>query len=180
VTSELQIEANRRNAQLSTGPRTSEGKAAIRFNALKHGFTAQHITLFDECAEDFEAFHAELVAALRPKGAVEQALAERAVLCTWRLRRVYRFETGLFRKARGAWSNGAAETTSDVAVVFLRLASNEDDLSKLTRYETTLERSLQRALKALERRQIFRGDGAFASGSGDALGTSTESGDSNG
>jgi hypothetical protein len=46
--------------------------------------------------------------------------------------------------------------------VFLRLASHEDDLSKLTRYETTLERSLQRALRALERRQILRGEGAFA------------------
>jgi hypothetical protein len=162
VTSDLQIEANRRNARLSTGPRTPQGKAAIRFNALKHGLTAQHITLFDECAEDFEAFHAELVAALRPKGALEQALAERAVLCAWRLRRVYRFETGLFRKARGTWSNGTAETTSDVAVVFLRLASNEDDLAKLSRYETTLERSLQRALRALERRQLLRGEGAFA------------------
>jgi hypothetical protein len=180
VTSDLQIEANRRNARLSTGPRTPQGKAATRLNALKHGLTAQHITLFDECAEDFEAFHAELVAALRPKGAVEQALAERAVLCAWRLRRVYRFETGLFRKARGAWSNGTAETTNDVAVVFLRLASHEDDLSKLTRYETTLERSLQRALRALERRQILRGEGAFAPVREMTLLTSPECGDSKG
>ena len=69
------------------------------------------------------------MAALRPKGAVEQALAERAVLCACRLRRVYRFETGLFRKARGAWSDATAESTSGVAIVFLQLASNEDNLS---------------------------------------------------
>ena len=31
----LQIEANRRNAQNSTGPRTDQGKAVSRFNALK-------------------------------------------------------------------------------------------------------------------------------------------------
>jgi len=45
VTSELQIEANRRNARLSTGPRTPRGKTAIQFKKLKHGLAAQHITL---------------------------------------------------------------------------------------------------------------------------------------
>lgn len=35
--SDHQIEANRRNSQLSTGPRTPEGKAISRFNALKTG-----------------------------------------------------------------------------------------------------------------------------------------------
>ena len=36
-----QIEANRRNAQKSTGPTSAEGKAAVRFNALKSGIHAQ-------------------------------------------------------------------------------------------------------------------------------------------
>lgn len=161
MTSNLQIEANRRNAKLSTGPKTAEGKQASRMNALKHGLTAQHVTLFDERLEDFEGFHAELLAALRPEGAVEMALAERAVLCAWRLRRVYRIETGLFCKTRKAWTNGTAATSKEIEVVFLRLASQEDELSKLTRYETSLERSLQRALRALERRQAMRGEGVI-------------------
>src|SRR5690348_17860638 len=37
MSTELQIAANRRNAQSSTGPRTREGRAAVRFNALRHG-----------------------------------------------------------------------------------------------------------------------------------------------
>ena len=37
MTTEKKITANRRNAQLSTGPRTQEGKDAVRQNALKHG-----------------------------------------------------------------------------------------------------------------------------------------------
>jgi hypothetical protein len=154
VATELQIEANRRNAQLSTGPKTVRGKEASRMNALKHGLTAQQVTLFDERPEDFEAFHAELLGALAPQGTVELALAERAVLCAWRLWRVYRIETGLFRKAR--------TTTNEIAIVFLRLASQEDDLSKLTRYEISLERSLQRALRALERRQAMRGGSSLS------------------
>ena len=48
MTSSAQAEANRRNAQNSTGPKTQEGKAASRLNALKHGLTAKQLVLFDE------------------------------------------------------------------------------------------------------------------------------------
>jgi hypothetical protein len=161
MTSILQIEANRRNARLSTGPRSSDGKRISRVNALKHGLTAQQVTLFDESVEEFQAFQAKLETALQPKGAVELHLAERVALCAWRLRRVYRIETGLFRKTRKSWSNGAAAETQEIETVFLRLVSQDDELAKLTRYETSIERSLQRALRALERRQAMRGGGGI-------------------
>ncbi len=44
MSSQKQIEANRRNAALSTGPRTEEGKAASRQNSLQHGMTATIVT----------------------------------------------------------------------------------------------------------------------------------------
>ena len=40
MATQAQIEANRLNAQRSTGPRTPDGKAAIRQNAFRHGFTS--------------------------------------------------------------------------------------------------------------------------------------------
>jgi hypothetical protein len=43
VSSELQIEANKLNAQRSTGPRTPEGKQRVASNALKHGLTGKQI-----------------------------------------------------------------------------------------------------------------------------------------
>jgi hypothetical protein len=45
MTSERQKAANRANALHSTGPKTEEGKAAVRFNAFRHGLLAQDVVL---------------------------------------------------------------------------------------------------------------------------------------
>ena len=156
MTSDLQIEANRRNARLSTGPRTERGRRISSMNALRHGLTAQHVTVFDETEEDFRRFHRELMRVLRPEGAMEAQLSERVVICGWRLRRVYRIETGMFSKARKSWAPGGPTITQDIDTVYTRLSSQRDDLAKLSRYEASIERSLRRALLDLERRQARR------------------------
>src|SRR5215468_7594764 len=156
MTSNLQIEANRRNAQRSTGPRTAEGRRLSRMNALKHGLTAQHVTVFDETEADFRRFQRQLMRVLRPEGAMEAQLAERAIICSWRLRRVYRIETGMFGKARKLWAPTGPTMANDIETVYTRLSSQRDDLAKLSRYEASIERSLRRALLDLERRQARR------------------------
>src|SRR5438874_1708307 len=55
MATELQIAANRLNAQKSTGPKTPEGRAAVRLNGVKHGITAQTLVLKGESEEDFTA-----------------------------------------------------------------------------------------------------------------------------
>jgi hypothetical protein len=49
--SDKKIEANRRNALKSTGPRTTEGKAAVRLNALRHGLRSEEVLLSGEDVE---------------------------------------------------------------------------------------------------------------------------------
>jgi hypothetical protein len=161
VTSDLQIEANRRNAQLSTGPRTERGRRISSMNALRHGLTAQHVTVFDETEKDFRRFHRDLTRVLQPKGAMEAQLCERVIICAWRLRRVYRIETGMFSKARKSWAPGGPTMATDIETVYTRLSSQHDDIAKLSRYEASIERSLRRALVDLDRRQARRkGDDA--------------------
>lgn len=117
MTSLLQIQANRRNALRSTGPRTDAGREISSRNALKHGLSAERIILFDEHREEFESFFAELSTALEPQGPMETQLAERIAMNAWRLRRAYRVERGLFERARSASREGATEQTSDIDLV---------------------------------------------------------------
>ena len=63
MATEKQFEANRLNAQKSTGPKTPEGRAAVRLNGVTHGLTAETIVLKGESQADFtnmlESFEAE-------------------------------------------------------------------------------------------------------------------------
>lgn len=154
MTTEARIEANRRNAQLSTGPRTEAGRAAASRNALRHGLTARHIILYDETAEDFGRFQEALRAALAPGDAVEEQLAERIVLCAWRLRRASRAEAALANAEASRYGEWKGAAAVHPGVVFEY--GGAPALAALGRYETALERSLYRAYASLERRQARR------------------------
>jgi hypothetical protein len=69
-----QIDANRANAKLSTGPKTPEGKARVSRNALKHGFTSSKPYVPPGEQEEFTAFAQALHTSILPKGAPEDDL----------------------------------------------------------------------------------------------------------
>jgi len=96
MTSYRQIEANRRNALRSTGPRTEMGKLVSRCNAVRHGLTAQTVLSALEDAEDYKAFEAATTADYDAQSAVERELVLRLASILWRLRRATTMETGLF------------------------------------------------------------------------------------
>jgi hypothetical protein len=92
-----QIEANRRNARLSTGPVTDEGKKRSRQNALRHGLTAETVIDALEDAEDYAAFEIAVTADYDAQSAVERELVLRLASLLWRLRRATAIESGLFK-----------------------------------------------------------------------------------
>ncbi len=200
MTSEKKAEANRRNASKSTGPRTPEGKAAVRLNALRHGLRAEEILLPGEDEEALRELGERLRAELQPVGELEHLLVERIFAAYWRLRRVGRVETGIFawerskeraeRAEREAKEYEAGDTewmiealittvtdekkheealsrarrirseqedeTVTLGRTFARDADRANAFSKLSRYETSIERQIYRALHELERRQDAR------------------------
>src|SRR6266581_1735812 len=96
MSSYRQMQANRRNALKSTGPRTEAGKETSRCNAVRHGLTAETVISALEDAEDYKAFEAAVTADYDAQSAVERQLVLRLASLLWRLRRATIMETGLF------------------------------------------------------------------------------------
>ncbi len=99
--SKKQLEANKKNAQKG-GVNTPEGKAIVKYNALKHGLLAKEvvITIGDgaENPEEFDALLEALQTQLVPAGTLEEMLVEKIAVAYWRLRRAYKYEVGLIRE----------------------------------------------------------------------------------
>ena len=100
--SERKAKANRRNAQLSTGPRDTTNS---RMNALKHGILSnQAFIAVGEGKEDpvlFKEMQTALMDDLAPIGALEYLLVDQVMTYTWRQLRVIRFENATIREQSG-------------------------------------------------------------------------------
>jgi hypothetical protein len=96
MTSEKKAQANRQNALESTGPKTPEGKDAVRLNAMKHGLLCQEVLLPGEDEEALRELSEHLWTELKPVGEMENLLVDRIIASHWRLRRLGRVEAGIF------------------------------------------------------------------------------------
>jgi hypothetical protein len=98
TTSPKQLDANRRNAQKSTGPKTPEGLAVSKLNALKHGILSRQVLVrglnINESSRDLNALHERFCQNLNPVGPVEEMLVDQIVTTHWRLRRALTAESG--------------------------------------------------------------------------------------
>jgi hypothetical protein len=101
-TSLAKIESNRKNALLSTGAVTEEGKQIVSKNAIKHGIFTKDLIIASgdgrENEEEYRQLLHNLIESLNPQGQMEHLLVEKIAVDFWRLRRVLRFETGSIRK----------------------------------------------------------------------------------
>ena len=99
--SKKQLEANKKNAQKG-GVKTPEGKAIVKYNALKHGLLAKEVVITigegAESPEEFDALLEALQTQLLPAGTLEEMLVEKIAVAYWRLRRAYKYEVGLIRE----------------------------------------------------------------------------------
>ena len=87
-----QITANQANAQLSTGPRSLEGRARVSQNAISHGLTAKHLVIREDEREEFAVFQNSLAEDLRPQGALETVTYHELLHAAWTLARLRRIE----------------------------------------------------------------------------------------
>lgn len=144
MASTSQIEANRRNAKRSTGPRTPEGKATVARNGVSHGLSANKFALLPwEDPAEFEQLLKGLEAEHQPSTPTEAFLVTEMARAQWKLNRVAHIEYELLAGKDGAsdWAELASNWRHD--------CTYNHKLQKLERYETSLRRAWYRALNTL-------------------------------
>ena len=92
-----QLHANRLNAQRSTGPRSEEGKAASRFNALEYGIEARSLVIPGEDPAELEALALEYHQQFNAVGPLERFLVDTLVRDDWNRRRYTRIEAQVLK-----------------------------------------------------------------------------------
>jgi hypothetical protein len=167
MSSQLKIKTNRRNAQLSTGPKTPEGKAKVATNSCTHGLCSRDAILPEEDPAEFQALLAGLLSEFQPANAREESHVRELASAEWRLRRIVRLETGIFvaamEKVRGWETNRKTapratrtpeERRYDQDTRLLGLAFRQncgtEAFTKLTRYENSIRRAYYKALNELK------------------------------
>jgi hypothetical protein len=138
--SSAKLEANRANAQRSTGPKTEAGKAKVSRNAVKHGLTSSKLFIRDGEQEEFDAFQQDLHKRIIPNGALEDDLYARILHACWNLRRLRELEEELFEQYEDPFTDEEACKKMEI----------------YARHTARFERSHQRALRDIRTLQTDR------------------------
>jgi|SRR5579883_727324 hypothetical protein len=168
MATEAQQTANRANSQLSTGPKTAEGKAKVSHNAIKHALTGATVLL---PADDAALYRQQLDNAHKkwqPVGDDEALLVQSLVDTQWRLRRIPALISGIYALGRLQHAEMFADQPEDLRASLLEthiFQTSRRDLNNLALQEHRLRSHLEKdieQLKALqaerkqrERRRIF-------------------------
>lgn len=127
-----QVAANQANAQLSTGPKSEEGKAAIAHNNFRHGLSGGIFCVADfENRGEYDALHLELAREYTPQTPTEEMLVEKMAQSYWLRRRALGLQNLCVEQA--AAGEGMPEKS----------------LALYMRYQTTHDRAFHAALNAL-------------------------------
>ena len=121
--SERRIQANRKNALRSTGPKTARGKQIVALNAIKHGILAREVVITagdgEENLEEFHDLVEQLGISYEPVGVVEEILVQNIATSLWRKARVVRAENGEIRTRLDTLKVDRTLRTSDKVNLFL-------------------------------------------------------------
>jgi hypothetical protein len=159
MSTSAQIAANERNAQLSTGPTSPDGKAKSSLNAVKIGLTGRTVLLPGDDAALYEAHVAGYLAHHKPVGDEEQKLVQALADTEWRLLRVPALEYGIYAVGRLEFAElfpqGEPEIRKHLieAKVFL---AYQRQLNNLSIQENRLRRQREKDTAALRELQEKR------------------------
>jgi hypothetical protein len=150
-----QLAANRANAQLSTGPTSSEGKAKVSHNALKTGLTGRTVLLPTEDVAAYQAHIERILKQFNPESDEEKRLTQSLADTLWRLDRIPSLEAGIYAIGRRELAAQFADEEDEAvrkamieAQVFL---TYRRDLNNLSVQEARLRRQYEKDEAELKR-----------------------------
>jgi len=178
MATEAQIPSNQPNAQKSTGPRTSEGKAAVSQNSLLHGLSARQAIINSESQAEFDLYREQMLSELAPASPMESMLSERIVSLSLRLKRTGRIQNQVIDALNADNTSGplaklkqslffknqdqsqAGPSTSAAHLALGRMAikdfANARVLDRLLMYERRIEHSLYKTILEFQRLNLIR------------------------
>jgi hypothetical protein len=145
--------------QLSTGPKTAEGKKRSSLNALRHGLSGQIVVLPNEDMQAYLAFGQRLLDDMAPKGELEKQMVQTLVDTQWRLNRGRAVENSIFAMGHEgpAGDVDVAHPEVHATMAAARLFMQEaDKVERLSRYEQRLTRTFSTTLKQFREIQAER------------------------
>jgi hypothetical protein len=145
-------EINRANSQLSTGPKSDEGKKKSSLNALRHGLTGQLVVMPTEDLEAYQRHLDSLTGEYDPQGATESLLVQALADVSWRLNRVAALETNLLTLTYAPAGLVSAIEAQSKALANLSLHSQR--LSRQFERTVAQLRELQQTRQAQEKRDV--------------------------
>jgi len=159
MSTENQIEANRANAQLSTGPRTEEGKAKSSLNAVRTGLTGRTVLLSSDDVAAYRHLVERLLDQYRPDGDEESTLVQSIADTEWRLLRIPSLEAGIYALGRLEFAAVFAEEDPAVCASLIEAKTflvYQKQLNNLGVQEARLRRQLENDRQRLEQIQKTR------------------------
>jgi len=155
----VQIAANQKNSQLSTGPTSEAGKAKSSLNAVKSGLTGRTVLLPGDDAALYEAHLSHFVESYAPAGDDERNLVQSLADTEWRLLRIPSLEMGIYAVGRlefaGSFPNEDESVRKHLieAKVFL---AYQRQLNNLSIQESRLRRQREKDAATLRELQAKR------------------------
>lgn len=153
--SERQLAANRANAQLSTGPTSSSGRANSCLNAVKTGLTGRTVLLSSDDAAAYQQHVSDFFKEFQPVGPRECALVQSLADNAWRLLRVPALEMAIFAYGRIKFADTFADQDPTLQASLIDMHTflhYEKQLRNLQIQEARLQR--QREKHMTELRQL--------------------------
>jgi len=145
--SERKLEANRANAQKSTGPQRPEMKEKVSQNARKHGLCSHFHILPCESKAEYDQFLDQLMKDEKPVGIAEIELVVKMAENTWLSKRALRMQHGCYT-IEPRTPEQEARDEHPIGISF--------SLERYIRYQTSFDRAYQRASKELRERRKER------------------------